>query len=96
MIDKDNPILSSFPSEEYGDYQWKELVDNSVSLTLKEISGAKSILEFVPNFTDNEPKSALFTYKEGKAEFVFCGFDLKLNSLPAKALKKSIVDYINS
>lgn len=96
MIDKDNPILSSFPSEEYGDYQWKELVDNSVSLAIKEISGAKPILEFVPNFTDNEPKSALFTYKEGKAEFVFCGFDLKLNSLPAKALKKSIVDYINS
>ncbi|MBP5599689.1 MAG: hypothetical protein J6X48_05345 [Lachnospiraceae bacterium] len=96
MIDKDHPILANFPSEEYADYQWKELVDNSVSLNLKDIKGAKPVLEFVPNFTDNEPKSALFTYKEKNAEFVFCGFDLKLKSLPTKALKKSIVNYINA
>ncbi|MCR5278317.1 MAG: hypothetical protein K6E19_02640 [Lachnospiraceae bacterium] len=109
MIDEDSPVLKSFPTEKYGDYQWKEPVDHSLSVRLHNIpgslmsAGSKSesgalvlhpVLEFVPNFADNEPKSPLFTFKAGNAEFLYCGFDLERTDLATKALRCSIVDYL--
>ena len=96
MINEKSPVLKLFPSEKYADYQWKDLVDDSYSVKLASVKGAEPILEFVPNFTDNEPKSALFTFKEGNAEFIYCGFDLSKDDLITKALKRSIYEYVNA
>ncbi len=96
MIDSKHPVLADFPTEQYADYQWKELVDHSLSVREKETARPiQSILEFVPNFADDEPKSPLFTYTDGNAEFLYCGFDLERNDLATKALKKSILKYLS-
>ena len=78
-------------TEEYADYQWKRPVEASVSIRLRDLNkDHKAIVEFVPNFTDNEPKSALVEFKDGNADFIFCGFDLTLEDNATKALKKSL------
>ena len=97
MIDEASEVLKHFPTGHYADYQWKTPVDNSVSLRLKDAPlDAHTVLEFVPNFSDNEPKSPLFTFRDGNAEFLFCGFDLTLNDPASAALKCSILSYIDS
>ncbi len=96
MVDEMSEVLSNFPTGHYADYQWKMPVDSSVSLRLKDApSNAQSVLEFVPNFADNEPKSPLFTFKDGGAEFLFCGFDLTQDDPASIALKESILSYIS-
>ncbi len=95
MIDSENGVLGKFPTERYADYQWKKLIDDSVSLRLKDVGrDVHPIVECVPNFADNEPKSPLFTFTEGKAEFIFSGFDLSGEDVTTKALKASIAEYI--
>ncbi len=107
MVDRDHPALGAFPTESYADYQWKEPVDHSLSLRLKEVSGLTAcddgdkgvsdihpLLEFVPNFADNEPKSPLFNFKLGRAEFLYCGFDLTLKDPATVSLASSLAGYI--
>ncbi|MBO7402922.1 MAG: hypothetical protein J6U10_08030 [Lachnospiraceae bacterium] len=95
MIDTLHPALKGFPTEKYADYQWKTPVEHSVSLRIKDVPGdPAAILEFVPNFADNEPKSPLLEYSDGNARFLFCGFDLTVADPATRALKSSIAGYI--
>ena len=95
MIDTEHEALKGFPTEKYADYQWKKPVEHSVSRRLNSVAGDyHTVLEFVPNFADNEPKSPLFVFKDGNAEFLFCGFDLELQDDSVKALKRGIAGFI--
>ena len=95
IVDEESKVLQGFPTEKYADYQWKSLVENSRSVRLKDVPGDPNVLfEFVPNFADNEPKSPLFTFTEGNAEFIYCGFDLSVSDPASKALLKSISRYL--
>ena len=101
MIDESSKVLSEFPTEKYADYQWKKPVENSVSVRIKEAkeifnTEIEPVVEFVPNFADNEPKSALFTFMAGNAEFLYCGFNLEGQDLATKALKYSILQYLQN
>lgn len=92
-INEKHEALKGFPTDRYIDYQWKDLLDNSVSLDISNRSFADVIIEMVPNFVDNVPKSPLFVYQEGSSRILFCGFDLEEDSIVARALLKSLVDY---
>lgn len=93
FINEKHEALKGFPTDRYIDYQWKDLLDNSVSLDISNRSFADVIIEMVPNFVDNIPKSPLFVYQEGSSRILFCGFDLEEDSIVARALLKSLVDY---
>ena len=95
MIDTQHEVLKHFPTERYADYQWKKPVDSSVSVRLKDLGRpCRTIVEFVPNFADNEPKSALLEFNDGNATFLFCGFDLTGADPATKALKSGIAGFI--
>ncbi|MCH5210843.1 MAG: hypothetical protein J1F01_07760 [Oscillospiraceae bacterium] len=97
MIDDMHPIFKNFPTEKYPDYQWKKLLDNSKGIDISAFGNSfKPIVEAVPNFVDNTPFSPLFEVRKGKAELLFCGFDLEADFAEVRAFKSAIYDYILS
>jgi hypothetical protein len=92
-----HPIFNHFPTDDYADFQWKHPIDNSVSADISSLpKDFELILEPVPNFFDNTPRSPLFEAKVGNADILFCGFDLDIDKKAVKALKNSIFKYVNS
>lgn len=96
-IDETHKALSGFPTDDGLDFQWKELMDHCKAADIGAFGDAFSpIVEMVPNFVDNRPSSPLFAAKVGKAELLYCGFDLNREDLATKQLRKSLADYMAS
>jgi len=94
FIKENHAALHKFPTGKYLDYQWKSILDNSISLDISNREEVDIIMEMVPNFVDNVPKSPLFAYNEGSSRIVFCGFDIEEDSLTSKALAYSLCEYL--
>lgn len=76
MIDASHPLFQGFPTGQYSDFQWKELLDHSKGMDIRPFAGRlKPMVETVPNFVDNTPGSPLFEVQCGKASVLYCGFD---------------------
>lgn len=94
IIDNEHPIFKDFPTEKYPDYQWKRLLDSSAGADISKFKkDVKMIIETVPNFFNNIQSSPLFETTIGKAELLFCGFDLDADYPEVKQLKYSIENY---
>lgn len=96
MIQNEHPALAGFPSEKYLDYQWKPLFDESVNIELASVENADPIVEIVPNFVNNVPKSPLAEFNYGKGRVLFAGFDLSKDNPATQALKESLIEYAKS
>lgn len=96
MIDENHHVFDYFPTDKYLDYQWKTPFDKAVAIDISDFDGLNVIYENVPNFADNTKSSPLFELKVGKANLLFCGFDLDEQDLSSRALRKSIFEYVNS
>lgn len=70
-------------------------MENAVGM---DISGQEAdirpIVEMVPNFFDNTPSSPLFEKTVGKAELLFCGFDLEGEDRITQQFHASLCEYI--
>lgn len=98
LINETHPAFREFPTEFYSNWQWWDLCKQSKTLEMDGIQ-AKQIVTVVDNFFKNRNLSNLFEAKVGKGLLVFSGMDLHSNlddRITAKALQKSIVDYMNS
>ena len=96
IIDNDHPIFKVFPTDKYQDYQWKTLFENSRIMDINMFGHeVKPIIEIVPNFVDNTPASPLFETRIGKAQLLFCGFDLDIDDITVKCFKAAIAKYID-
>lgn len=96
IIRETHPLFRGFPTERYPDYQWKALFDRSLCADISAFADElKPIVEFVPNFMDNTPSSPLFAARVGKADFLFCGFDLEQTDSATAQLKHCIGKYMD-
>ena len=96
IINELHRALAGFPTGRYPDYQWKRLLDGSVGMDISKFGdGVETIIETVPNFFDNTQSSPLFEVRIGKAELLFCGFDLEGDYPECRQLKQSIENYIS-
>ncbi|MCD8130474.1 MAG: hypothetical protein LUE16_04235 [Lachnospiraceae bacterium] len=97
MIDHTHPVFRSFPTERYTDFQWREPVIHSKNMdTGSFLEDFTPIVEPVPNFYDNTRRSPLFEARVGRADILFCGFDLAGTDPASLQLKKSILEYVAS
>ena len=97
MIDADHPALQDFPTGTTADYQWKDLLENAVGFPLPDMGeDVTPIIETVPNFYDNTPVSPLAVVRRGKAELLYCGFDLTADTPAARRLKESLRHFITA
>lgn len=96
-FDSSHPVFDGFPTGEFADFQWKHPIDGSVSIDTSSLpEDFRVIAEPVPNFFTNVPRSPLFEAKVGKADILFCGFNLNADDKASRALKNSIYRYTSS
>lgn len=96
IIDNSHPIFKDFPTEQYPDYQWYDLINNSKNADINSLGDITPIFETVPNYVDNVPGSPLFEAVIGNAKLLFCGFDLSKDDICTVNLKKAVINYITS
>lgn len=94
IIDNEHPLLNGFPTDKYPDYQWKSILDGSKGMNISGFGDIAPVVETVPNFIDNTPGSPLFEARLGKAEIIFCGFDLSKEDPASMQLRSSICSRI--
>lgn len=92
IIDETHDALTEFPTEHYVDYQWKYLLEHGVGMDISGMA-VQPVVEMIPNYVDNTPKSPLFELGIGKARVLACGFDLQQENITVKALSKSLMRY---
>ena len=95
-----HPALKYFPTEEYSNWQWADLLDTSSSFILDDFPRKlKPIIQVVDNFSRNHKLANLFEAKVGKGKLLVCGFDISSdikNRPAANQLRYSLIKYIVS
>jgi hypothetical protein len=94
-----HPALAGFPTREYAEFQWKDLLDRSVSFIIGDGLPFNPIVQVIPNFYHNRKLANLAEYRVGKGKLMICGIDIQndLGSRPAASqLRRSLESYMNS
>lgn len=99
-IDKKHPSLADFPTEEFNDWQWAELVKGARVINLDRLpKNLQPIVQPVDDWNRNYKLGAIFEAKVGRGKLLVSSFDLENdleNRIVARQLRKSILDYMSS
>lgn len=99
-IDKNHPAFSNFPTEEFNDWQWTELVKNARVINLDKLpKNLQPIVQPIDDWNRNYKLGAIFEAKIGKGKLLVSSFDLENdleNRIVARQLRRSILDYMSS
>ena len=93
-----HPLFEGFPTDDYASYQWKDLLEQSVSLNYDSIgAGLEPLVQVIPNFYHNHRWTNLFECRAGRGKLVVCSIDVsrRLEERgPARQLRRSILEYM--
>jgi beta-galactosidase len=99
-IDRDHPALAGFPTTDHFDWQWAELAAGSRAMNLDRLPrGLQPIVQPIDDWNRNYKLGALFEARVGPGRLMISTFDLedRLDARPAaRALRKSVLDYMSS
>lgn len=94
IVENNHPIFKHFVSDNFASFQWKNLLENSISFKLDTVQG---ITTLVPNFFNNEYRSNLFEVSVGKGKLMVCGFDIdRADYIEQRAFKNALYQYLKS
>ena len=100
MIDSRHPVFADFPTDDWTDWQWWELLHRSFSINLDALPAKVDMpLRFVDKFNRNALPCAIFETKIGKGKLLVCTLDISddLDSrIAARQLRRSILEYMAS
>ena len=94
----DHPALRGFPTEDWADWQWYNLVEGGVKHGIAGLPrSVDPIVMPVPDLHYSTPMGMLFELKVGDGRLMVCGLNLADKSLPeVAAVRKSILAYMES
>ena len=99
-IDKNSPALAEFPTENFNDWQWTEIVKNARAINLDKLpQNLQPIVQPVDDWNRNYKLGMIFEAKVGKGKLLVSSADLENNletRIVARQLRKSILDYMES
>ncbi|MBX7171029.1 MAG: discoidin domain-containing protein [Pyrinomonadaceae bacterium] len=99
-IDKKHPALAEFPTEEFNDWQWTELIKGARAINLDKLpKNLQPIVQPVDDWNRNYKLGMIFEAKVGKGKLMVSSADLENdldNRIVARSLRKSILDYMLS
>ena len=97
---KNIPHLQIFPTDNFNDWQWTELVKNTRVINLDKLpKNLQPIVQPVDDWNRNYKLGAVFEAKVGRGRLLVSSFDLENdldNRIVARQLRKSILDYMSS
>lgn len=97
LIDRNHAALEHFPSQFYTTPQWYDIVTNSRAMILDDIQ-LDPIVYTIDNFERNHRLGNILEVKAGKGKLLVCTCNLRkqVESLPARWLEYSLLQYMNS
>jgi beta-galactosidase len=99
-IDKKHPALSQFPTDNFNDWQWTELVKNTRVINLDRFpKNLQPIVQPIDDWNRNYKLGMIFEAKVGKGKLLVSSADLENDldeRIVARQLRKSILDYMSS
>lgn len=99
-IDAKSPALAEFPTENFNDWQWNEIVKNARAINLDKLpKNLQPIVQPVDDWNRNYKLGMIFEAKVGKGKLLVSSADLENdleNRIVARQLRNSILDYMNS
>ncbi|OKP94893.1 discoidin domain-containing protein [Paenibacillus sp. P46E] len=99
VIRDDHGVFQTFPTLDFAEYPWQDLLDRSVSVIFTDDEPFDPIVQVIPNFYHNRKMSNLFEYCVGQGRLIVCGLDIQhdLADRPAaSALRQSLISYMCS
>ena len=100
IIDNRNPLFSDYyPSGDYADFEWKNILENSVSVNLDHLPGFDPVTLLVPNFFNNHKFSNLFEARVLNGSVLVCSLDLDTGAedhIERRSLKQALFRYFAS
>lgn len=99
-IDKKHPAFFQFPTKEFNDWQWMELIENARVINLDKLpKNLQPIVQPIDDWNRNYKLGMIFEAKVGSGKLLVSSADL-VNDLDerivARSLRKSILDYMAS
>ncbi len=93
-----HPALRGFPTEDWADWQWYNLVEGGVKHGIADLpQGIDPIVMPVPDLHYSTPMGMLFELKVGEGRLMVCGLNLSDKALPeVGAIRKGILLYMES
>ena len=97
-IRADHPALRGFPTEDWSDWQWYNLVEGGVKYGIADLpKDIDPIVRPVPDLHYSTSMGMLFELKVGAGRLMVCGLNISGKNLPEVcAIRKSILSYMES
>ncbi len=100
LINPEHPVYAGFPTDFHTDWQWWDLLSDSVAVDLQHLDSELSMpFRFVDKFNRNALPAGIFEARVGQGRLFVCTLDIEhdLAARPAAArLRASIMDYLAS
>ncbi len=100
LCDPGHPSLQQFPTENYSNWQWWDLLQNSCSMILDDMpADYRPIIQVTDNFARNHKLGILFEARVGQGRLLACTVNMSdnLDRRPAaKQLLSSLTAYLAS
>jgi len=100
LCNKSHPALASFPTEEYYEWQWSELVSRCRAINIGQLKSLVTpIVVAIDDWNRNWRLAPIFEARVANGRLLVCSFDIinQLNNRPvARQLRKSLVTYAAS
>lgn len=98
-IDAKHPALAGFPTEEFNDWQWNDLVRGARAVNLDTLpQDLKPIVQPIDDWNRNYKLGLVFEAKIGRGKLLVSSADLENdleNRVAARQLRRSILDYMS-
>ncbi|MDO4275823.1 MAG: glycoside hydrolase family 2 TIM barrel-domain containing protein [Eubacteriales bacterium] len=96
LISNTHPALSGFPTKDWAQWQWQQIVVHGHSDVLDEDSGAELIVEVIDNFQRSHRLGLIYEKQVGKGKLLFCNVDLQshLHRPEIRCLYNSLLRYL--
>jgi hypothetical protein len=99
-VDHKHAALAQFPTADFNDWQWTELVKNARAVNLDHLpQGLQPIVQPVDDWNRNYKLGLLFEAKVGSGRLMVASADLDSDldqRVVARQLRKSVLDYMDS
>lgn len=100
LIDEDHPVFDAFPTRFHTDWQWWELLSESVSVDLDVLDVTLDMpFRFIDKFNRNALPAGIFEFAYGQGKVLVCTLDIESdleNRIVAAQLRESILQYMQS
>ncbi|WP_167619362.1 discoidin domain-containing protein [Maribellus sediminis] len=96
----EHPVFNEFPTENFSDWQWYDLVENSKPIIMTELpNNIQSMVEPIDDWNQPRRLSSLFEAKVGNGKLLVSSIDItnNLDKRPAaRQLRQSVLSYMKS